>query len=487
MPALHQNHTSSRMPSTPPDYYGYFQDDGYASGSLSVLEQRSTIQRTPSTAYDMRACGLNGSAERYIPYQPAHIARAPIGSDPLSQASSAYKTAATQPAAATQYASAAKPQYYPYQAPDRKTKEYEQNSQPKAPTTVSKPKDDRVGGVAAHLDYEMEEMVDFVSEKAQRMYDFLASRICLADIDMTRSVLSSKSTPHQDFRKYVSVVLSSTRLPSSTILLGLLYLSNRIALLSRKGQYPQGARDAYSMLTISLVLGSKFLDDNTFQNRSWSEVSGMSVSELNYLEIQWLLDIKWDLHVDQHDPEGFQLWHGLWEQSKRRRFDLSIAETLRQSNMQDQVRQRQQQLRMMQQLPPLETHLLHSDANLGRQSQFGSYAHGPWNTPQRVAWRLPQQQDNYSPPSAPETGPNTPDAYGLLNSFSYAPQPLQPAFKLPAAVRTLPSNVPPSGYLSPYFHHSNYDYSSQYERELFTSPRDRHLFAPSYGVQSVVG
>lgn len=475
------------MPLSPPDYYGHFQDDGYASGSLSVLEQRSTSQRTPSSAYDMRSCGLNGNADGYIPYQPAHIARAPYCSDPLSQASSAYTTTATLQAGATQYVTAAKSQHYPYPAPDRKTKDLDQKTQPKVTAAVSKSKDDRVGGVAAHLDYDMDEMVDFVSEKAQRMYEFLASRICLADIDMTRSVLSSKSPPHQDFRKYVSVVLSSTRLPSSTILLGLLYLSNRVILLSRKGQYPQGARDVYSLLTISLVLGSKFLDDNTFQNRSWSEVSGMSVSELNYLEIQWLLDIKWDLHVDQRDPEGFQLWHGLWEQSKRRRFDLSVAETLRQSNMQDQIRQRQQQLRMMQQLPPLETHLLHSEANLGRQSQFASYAHGPWNTPQSVAWRLPQQQDNYSPPSAPETGPTTPDAYGLLNSFSYAPQPLQPAFKLPAAVRTLPSNVPTSGYVSPYFHHSGYDYSNHYEREFLTSQRDRHLFAPSYGVQSVVG
>src|SRR6266516_789037 len=41
-----------------------------------------------------------------------------------------------------------------------------------------------VGGVAAVLDYEMDVMVDFVSEMAQGMYAFYVSPICIADIDL---------------------------------------------------------------------------------------------------------------------------------------------------------------------------------------------------------------------------------------------------------------------------------------------------------------
>ena len=61
---------------------------------------------------------------------------------------------------------------------------------------------------------------------------------------------------------------------------------------------PKTDTHLFRLLTIAVVLGSKFLDDNTFINRSWSEVSGIQVHELNELELEWLLAIKFKLHRD---------------------------------------------------------------------------------------------------------------------------------------------------------------------------------------------
>lgn len=177
------------------------------------------------------------------------------------------------------------------------------------------------GGVSAKLDYDMERMTDFVAEAAQGMYALHLSPICLADIDICRSIPST--VPVQPpFRKWVLQVLSATRLPSATILLSLNYLTVRL-----RDHPPRSSSSSenqiYRLLAVALILGSKFLDDNTFINRSWSDVSGIRVSELNELEMEWLSAIDYDLHCDPNDPNGFSTWHSAWKeyelQAKRTR------------------------------------------------------------------------------------------------------------------------------------------------------------------------
>ncbi|KAL8944543.1 MAG: hypothetical protein Q9211_000554 [Gyalolechia sp. 1 TL-2023] len=179
------------------------------------------------------------------------------------------------------------------------------------------------GGVAVHLDYEMDQMAEYVAEMTQGMYALYESRICLADINILRSV-NPKVLVASAFRKYVLQVLSSTRLPSSTILLGLHYLATRMSMPSSGGCYPPGKGQVYRMLTTALLLGSKFLDDNTFQNRSWSEVSNIPVNELNVLEVEWLVAIGWNLHVDPEDTQGFTSWRKHWQRWQAKRLEMSI-------------------------------------------------------------------------------------------------------------------------------------------------------------------
>jgi hypothetical protein len=67
------------------------------------------------------------------------------------------------------------------------------------------------------------------------------------------------------------------------------------------------------MLTVALLLGSKFLDDNTFQNKSWAEVSNIPVSELNSMELDWLFAFDWKIHERIHDQQdGFASWLSHW-------------------------------------------------------------------------------------------------------------------------------------------------------------------------------
>lgn len=340
----------------------------------------------------------------------------------------------------------------PIQVPARSLDDFQQTTRPdRAPTGAqSQSKEEKVGGVAAHLDYRMEEMVDFVSEMAQGMYGIYASKLCLADIDMTRSVMNSNISVHPDFRRYVNQVLTSTRLPSSTILLGLHYLTVRMTMLSARGKYTYGGGDVYNMLTTALLLGSKFLDDNTFQNRSWSDVSNIPVKKLNMLESEWLQEIKWDMHFDPSDSKGFALWRRRWHTfhaaTPRSNID-SLSETLKRTSI-DNSFQRQQNT-----FQPLSSNTRYVP-NYSESSAAGHYfdRSTQWQAPRYDQWASVRSGSEYSPPSAPETGPNTPD-YAMTNGFAYGglPPPMHPSLKMPPPLHILPSNAPAHGYSTPQY------------------------------------
>ncbi|ODH53483.1 hypothetical protein GX48_00314 [Paracoccidioides brasiliensis] len=298
----------------------------------------------------------------------------------------------------------------------------------------SQPKEEKpTGGVAAHLDYEMDEMSDFVAEMAHGMYALYISKVVLADIDFARSVYPGTAVPSQ-FRKYVSQILSSTRLPRSTILLGLYYLACRMRILSAAEMYKSGNSEVYRMLTTALLLGSKFLDDNTFQNRSWAEVSNIPVADLNSMELEWLFGFEWKIHTRIHNKqEGFKSWKAHWD-TWRAKNEAKINES-----------------RIT--LAPIDTNIQkqHAAQHKALLSPDGpippQYQRGSW---------LSSSTPDYSPPSAPHSGPNTPDYY-RPGPWAYAnpPPPYSRGWVVPQQYFTPTTrSQPPSYHHTPSYTHA---------------------------------
>jgi hypothetical protein len=339
--------------------------------------------------------------------------------------------------------------------------------------------------VAAYLDYEMDQMSGFVAETAQGMYDLYKSKICLADIDVLRSVQPGSSVSPA-FRKFVLQILSSTRLPSSTIFLALHYLLTRMTMLSNHGQHKSSSGQVYRMLTISLLLGSKFLDDNTFQNRSWSEVSGLAVSELNKLEMEWLVAIDWKLHVDIPDDPSYQAIDDRFKAWQKASARAAISK-----------------------LPPIDTSIQRrhsrpqeiSPPSSGYPSRYpkqlasgGTAESHPSQYPQPARyeqgnWPYSRSRLDYSPPSAPETGPPTPDYRGYGGQWSFNLPPPPPPYPLHHTAHG-PVQVPP---------YPQQPYSQCIPPTIWTShtagcacpycnrAHEPYFMAPAYGPQPVAG
>jgi len=66
----------------------------------------------------------------------------------------------------------------------------------------------------------------------------------------------------------------------------------------------------FRLLTIALMLGNKFLDDNTYTNKTWAEVSGISVMEIHIMEVEFLSNMRYDLYVSKEEWNSWNVLLG---------------------------------------------------------------------------------------------------------------------------------------------------------------------------------
>lgn len=115
--------------------------------------------------------------------------------------------------------------------------------------------------------------------------------------------LVSDAKPTSGFRKWVTTLLSTTLVAQNVVILALLFIY-RLKKLNPSVQGKPGSE--YRLLTVALMLGNKFLDDNTYTNRTWAEVSGINVSEVHIMEVEFLSNMKYCLFTTADDWSQWQ-------------------------------------------------------------------------------------------------------------------------------------------------------------------------------------
>lgn len=475
MPSFYRSTQMRQMPLTPPDHYGVYQER-----TTGVLQQQGFTCASQNAIVSRHELSGRDGSDLVKPHpqfptaqpHPSVYAKELIPQLPLSYVAPPTNSVSTYPSAHV-------PLLPPIRVLDRTHGDYQLSRSKRAPP-VPPPKEEKaVGGVAAHLDYEMEQMASFVAEMAQGMYALYESRICLADIDIIRSVNPNSLVPPA-FRKYVLQVLSSTRLPRTTILLGLHYLASRMTMLSTSGRYTSGSGQVYRMLVTSFLLGSKFLDDNTFQNRSWSEVSNIPVTELNVLEIEWLLAIDWNLHVDSDDPQGFILWQERWNMWQVKNMEISM-DSLKLTSLDRNIRPQRSVSKHFSPnslYPPSFKEVISGVAPKDK-------VHLHWLPPSLDQWSSVEARTNCSPPSAPETGPNTPEWYCHPGGFGYGAKPTK--FNTGCSSMSSQSLTPVYHGQYPPHYISNGWSSHGLHCGYCLSHQDHYFMAPGNGPQPVAG
>ncbi|EMD41468.1 hypothetical protein CERSUDRAFT_110040 [Gelatoporia subvermispora B] len=100
----------------------------------------------------------------------------------------------------------------------------------------------------------------------------------------------------QQFIRFMQKVLETTQVSQSVIVLSLHYVYR----MKARNPYTSGQPGSeYRVAVAALMMANKFVDDNTYTNKTWSEVSGIDLAEINKMEREFLLGIEFGLYVDK--------------------------------------------------------------------------------------------------------------------------------------------------------------------------------------------
>ncbi|KAJ5985780.1 hypothetical protein N7499_007928 [Penicillium canescens] len=115
--------------------------------------------------------------------------------------------------------------------------------------------------------------------------------------------LVAEAMPTPGFQKWVATILSTTQVSQNVILLALLFIYR----LKKFNSGVKGKKGSeFRLMTVALMLGNKFLDDNTYTNKTWAEVSGIAVHEIHIMEVEFLSNIRYDLFSSE---AAWARWH----------------------------------------------------------------------------------------------------------------------------------------------------------------------------------
>jgi len=116
------------------------------------------------------------------------------------------------------------------------------------------------------------------------------------------SQASLRMRPSSRFVSFSENLLTTTQVSSSVILLALLYIYR---LKSRHPELHGQEGSEYRLSVTSLMLANKWLDDHTYLNKTWSELSGIELKDVTKMEREFWSGLGMDISCS--DAE-FQVW-----------------------------------------------------------------------------------------------------------------------------------------------------------------------------------
>lgn len=113
--------------------------------------------------------------------------------------------------------------------------------------------------------------------------------------DLKKSLHGAKAEVKPAFRRWVRQVLEQTLLSPQVLFLALYYV-NSVAGMDVYGDF-NGKMSVmpYKMLLAALVLANKTLDDHSYKNSTFANVSSMTVAEVNAVEVALLKALKFNM------------------------------------------------------------------------------------------------------------------------------------------------------------------------------------------------
>ncbi|KIL68904.1 hypothetical protein M378DRAFT_8329 [Amanita muscaria Koide BX008] len=148
---------------------------------------------------------------------------------------------------------------------------------------------DRVELPAAFEDVDIDHLVQLIADMLERVMA-LNDRIALSPESLTR--FHSRSAPSIDILDYLRRIVRYTNVEKSCLLVTLCYIDR---ICARVPLFILSSLTCHRFVIASITASSKGLSDIFCTNSLYAKVGGISVTELNVLEREFLSAIDWQL------------------------------------------------------------------------------------------------------------------------------------------------------------------------------------------------
>ena len=105
----------------------------------------------------------------------------------------------------------------------------------------------------------------------------------------------SKKIPSISIEKYLERLISHTKMEISTLILILIYIDK----ICKNNKFRLNYFNIHKLIVTSMLISIKYNEDDFFSNSFYAKVGGVSITELNHLEYEFLSLIDFELYVDE--------------------------------------------------------------------------------------------------------------------------------------------------------------------------------------------
>eukprot|EP00961_Rhodomonas_salina_P206559 2788808-Rhodomonas_salina.1 len=125
--------------------------------------------------------------------------------------------------------------------------------------------------------------------------------------------------------RYVKRIMKYASCDPSCLALGMIYLDR---LKKRWHKIWVTSQNMQRLFLVAVMEAAKFHEDHTHTNTRWAEIGGLSLEEINKLEIAFLSLAEWELYVDCETYDRYTSAILEWHQSGAHRIEVVSPRTI---------------------------------------------------------------------------------------------------------------------------------------------------------------
>jgi len=146
--------------------------------------------------------------------------------------------------------------------------------------------------ISTKSEYVPMKMIEIISDLLNNICE--ENKVKSENINKNIKPFMTESIPSLSIKDYLTRLSQFTKMNESTIILILIYIDR----IGKINKVILTYKNIYKLILASMVIAIKFNEDNFYSSEVYAKLGGLSVSELNYLEFQFLILIKFSLFIE---------------------------------------------------------------------------------------------------------------------------------------------------------------------------------------------